>query len=46
MGTVTQPQTEVVTEGIDWSKVDWPEDTGRMISLEYETEDFRRTDGD
>ncbi len=43
MGTVTQPQTEVVTEGIDWSKMDWPEPI--EVSGEYETEEFCRTDG-
>jgi len=33
-------------EGIDWSKVEWPEGTGRKVSLEYETKEFRKSDGD
>lgn len=38
MSTMTTEQTEIA-EGIDWSKVQWPEPI--EVSGEYETEEYR-----
>ncbi len=46
LASMTVQPTEILQEGIDWSKVEWPEGTGRRVSLEYETEEYRRLYGD